>query len=80
MTNVFLSDILDKEGEVKKMYRVKKRREELGMTQQDLAKKAQVSRQTIVSIESNENFQTSTATLVKIARALNCKVSSIFLA
>ncbi|WP_288864285.1 helix-turn-helix transcriptional regulator [uncultured Megasphaera sp.] len=62
------------------MYRVKKRREELGMTQQDLAKKAQVSRQTIVSIESNENFQTSTATLVKIARALNCKVSSIFLA
>lgn len=62
------------------MYKVKKRREELGMTQQDLAKKAQVSRQTIVSIESNENFQTSTATLVKIARALNCKVSSIFLA
>lgn len=62
------------------MYRVKKRREELGMTQQDLAKKAQVSRQTIVSIESNENFQTSTATLIKIARALNCKVSSIFLA
>lgn len=62
------------------MYRVKKRREELGMTQQDLAKKAQVSRQTIVSIESNENFQTSTATLVKIARALDCKVSSIFLA
>lgn len=62
------------------MYRVKKRREELGMTQQDLAKKAQVSRQTIVSIESNKNFQTSTATLVKIARALDCKVSSIFLA
>lgn len=62
------------------MYKVKKRREELGMTQQDLAKKAQVSRQTIVSIESNENFQTSTATLVKIARALDCKVSSIFLA
>lgn len=62
------------------MYRVKERREKLGMTQQELANKAKVSRQTIISIESNKNFQTSTATLVKIANALNCKVSSIFLA
>lgn len=62
------------------MYRVKERREKLGMTQQELANKAKVSRQTIIAIESNENFQTSTATLMKIANALNCKVSSIFLA
>lgn len=54
-------------------------RESLKMTQEELAKKADISRQTIASLENNMNFSTSTATIRKIAKALNCKPTDIFL-
>jgi Predicted transcriptional regulators len=61
------------------MYYVKEKREACNLTQEELAKKAGVSRQTIISIETDRNFSTSTKTLIRLAQALECKVSDIFL-
>lgn len=61
-------------------YRIKEVRVQLGMTQSDLAHKSGVSRQTISGLESGTISVTTTDTLIKIASALNKKVSDIFLA
>lgn len=61
-------------------YRIKEARVQLGMTQGDLAHKAGVSRQTINGLENGTISVTTTDTLIKIASALNKKVSDIFLA
>ncbi len=61
-------------------YRIKETRVQLGMTQSDLAHKAGVSRQTISGLENGTISVTTTDTLIKIAAALNKKVSDIFLA
>lgn len=59
-------------------YKIKEHREALKLTQEDLAKKAGVSR-TIVSGLENETIKTTTTgTLLKLAQALNCKVADIF--
>lgn len=60
-------------------YAVKKFREEAGLTQEELAKKAGVSRAIISGLESGTITVTTTKTLVKIAEALTVKVSDLFL-
>ncbi len=60
-------------------YKVKEYREEMGMTQEELAKKASVSRAIISGLESGSITVTTTKTLVKIADALKKSVSDIFL-
>lgn len=60
-------------------YRIKESREELNLSQEELAKKANVSRTIISGLESGTITETSTKTLLKIAQALGKKVSEIFL-
>ena len=60
-------------------YRIKEFRDELGMSQDQLSKKAGVSRAILSGLESGSTTVTSTKTLEKIAKALNKKVSDIFL-
>ena len=62
------------------MYFVKETRISKGLSQEKLAKIAGVSRATIACLETNNNARTSTGTLIKIATALECKVSDIFVA
>lgn len=59
-------------------YRIKECREELKMSQVELAEKAKVSRTIISGLESGSITVTTTDTLLKIARALGKKVSEIF--
>lgn len=54
-------------------YRLKRK-----MTQEELSRKAGVSRTTIISIERGEAKVTKTDTLVKLAKALNASVNKIF--
>lgn len=58
--------------------RVKELRKELGMTQEELAQKSGVSRQTIISIENGSNDNVLVGTLAAIATALGTTVSKIF--
>lgn len=58
--------------------RIKELREAAGMTQENLAEKAGVSRGTIVRLEKGSAETTTTETLSKIADALGRKVSEIF--
>lgn len=60
-------------------YKVKEIREEMGLSQEGLSKKAGVSRAIISGLESGTIKETSTRTLSKIAQALDKKVSDIFL-
>lgn len=62
------------------MYRIKEKRLEMKMSQDELSQKANVSRAIISKLENDEEVVTSTETLKKLASALNCKVSEIFLA
>lgn len=59
-------------------YKIKKLREDLHMTQEQLSKKANVSRTIISGLESGTIKITTTGTLLKIAKALNVKVNDIF--
>lgn len=56
--------------------RIKKRRNELGMTQEDLAEKVNVSRVYIGYVEQGRNTP-SLEILEKIAKALKVKVSDL---
>ena len=58
--------------------RVKEFREKENMTQEELARKADVSRNTISSIETNKNSNITFEVMQKIANALNRKVATIF--
>ena len=60
-------------------YKVREKRMALGMTQTELAERSKVSRQTINAIENDSLPVCRTDTLNKIAHALSCKVSDIFL-
>lgn len=60
-------------------FKVKEARAECGYTQEELSRKSGVSRATIAGLESGSIMVTTTETLVKIAKALNKKVSDIFL-
>jgi len=58
--------------------RIKDRREELKMTQEELAQKSGVSRQTISSIETGKYDNVLVGTLAAIALALDTTVDKIF--
>ena len=57
---------------------VKRRREELGFTQDELSKKSKVSRQTISVIENNNLENIESKTMFKLAVALECDIGDIF--
>ena len=59
-------------------YKIKEMRENKKMTQLELCKKANISRQTLSDLESGKEVNTTIATLQKLANALQCKVSDIF--
>lgn len=59
-------------------YKIKEMREKKKMTQLELCKKANISRQTLSDLESGKEVNTTIATLQKLANALQCKVSDIF--
>lgn len=58
--------------------RVKEYREKEDMTQEELAQKADVSRNTISAIETGVNTNVTYEVMEKIAKALNKKVATIF--
>ncbi len=53
-------------------------RERVGMTQVELAEKSNVSRVTISQLEQGVERNTTTKTLLRIAKALNTTVDNIF--
>ena len=57
--------------------KIRLERARLGLTQEDLAKKVNVSRQTINSIETGR-YVPSTVLALKIARVFQCQVNDIF--
>ncbi len=57
---------------------LRQKREEKNMTQEQLAKVSNVSRQTISQIENNALSNIESKTLLKLAYALNCDVGDIF--
>ena len=59
-------------------YKIRERREELRMTQDELAQKSGVSRQTISSIETGKYNNVLVGTLAAIATALDTTVDKIF--
>ena len=59
-------------------YKSKERREELRMTQEELAQKSGVSRQTISSLETGKYENVLVGTLASIANALGTTVDKIF--
>ena len=61
------------------LFRIKELREEQKMSQTALAEKSGVSRATVNGLENGNIKVTTTDTLIKIATALNKKVSEIFL-
>lgn len=58
--------------------RVKEYREKAKMTQEELAEKSEVSRNTISSLETGANTNVTYEIMEKIAKALNKKVATIF--
>lgn len=57
---------------------LKKKREELELTQEQLSKISNVSRQTISLIENNSIDNIESKTMLKLATALKCDVGDIF--
>ncbi len=60
-------------------YRIKELREARKMTQAELAEKSGVSRGTISALEQNTVRETTTKTLVNIAKALDSTVDQLFI-
>jgi len=58
--------------------RVKEFREKEGMTQEELAQKSNVSRNTISTLETKDNSNVTNEVMKKIAKALNKSVVTIF--
>ena len=58
--------------------RLKEIREEKHMTQEELSSKSGVSRQTIISLEPNQNYNVTIGTLTKLADALEITVDQFF--
>ena len=53
-------------------------REKKGLTQQELSEKSDVSRNTISSLETQDNVNVTYEVMNKLANALGYKVSTIF--
>lgn len=58
--------------------KLKEIREEKGLTQQQLANLADVSRSVIVGLETGSYPETSTITLKKLANSLGVKIKDLF--
>ena len=59
--------------------KIKRVREEKGMTQEQLAEKANVNRSLLNQLETGKLKNTSINTLQKIADTLNCKITELFI-
>lgn len=62
------------------MYRIREFRENIKMTQEELAEKSGISRATISALENGETRTTTTKTLIKLAHALGTTTDKIFFA
>lgn len=60
-------------------YKIRELREQLKMTQEELADKSGVCRSTISALENDTAMATTTKTLVKIAKALDSTVDQLFI-
>lgn len=58
---------------------IKTIREKKGMTQEALANKSGVNRSLLNQLETKKVTNTSTNTLQKLANALDCKITDLFL-
>lgn len=58
--------------------KIKDYRKKQSMTQEELSQKSGVSRSTIIALENGSKKNVNTATLLKIARALDTTVENIF--
>lgn len=58
---------------------IKEQRIKMGMSQDQLAEKSGVARTIISQLETGQRTVTTTETMLKIARALECSVADIFL-
>ena len=59
-------------------YKIKERREKLGMSQSELIKKTGISRAQISALENGNEIDVRISTLSKVASALKCSVTSLF--
>jgi len=59
-------------------YKIKERREELRMSQEELSQKSGVNRTTISALETGKAEQVLTGTLVALANALDTTIDKIF--
>ena len=67
-----------KERRNKVANKVKHYREKMSLTQQELAEKSRVSRNTISALETQNNVNVTYDVMNKLANALNESVSNIF--
>lgn len=75
-----LSSILDtREGGGEMLYNIKDIRLKNNLTQEELAKKANISRATVIKLESGEEMEVKISTLEALADALDCPVSAFFM-
>lgn len=58
---------------------IKERRAELGLSQDQLAEKAEVARTVISQLENGSRKVIKSDTMLKLAAALECSVTDIFL-
>lgn len=59
--------------------RLRERREQLKMTQEELSRKTNLSRQTISALENGGKADVKVSTIKVLAAALKCKPSYLFL-
>lgn len=59
-------------------YKIKERREKLGMTQTELVKKSGICRATISMLENGYEIDLKVSTLISLASALKCSVNTLF--
>ena len=59
-------------------FKIKEKRLELGLSQEQLAEMSGVSRTIISGLESGKTTVTTTETLLRLSKAMNCRVKDIF--
>lgn len=60
-------------------YNIRKIREQIGMSQEELSARSGISRSTIVALEAGKDRGTKTQTLEKLAEVLGTNFASLFL-
>lgn len=58
-------------------FKIREIRETRNMTQLELCKQANISRQTLIDLESGKDVNTTVATLQRLADVLQCKVKDL---